>query len=133
MKKTLWHHHALYCRYFRISCASVCKGMSSACCSSSPICASWMSSFASILRTRSLHHVRRLHSHSVRFPIVSQATVRPHWSDGLNEDQKAASKYLDGPLRVIAGPGSGKTRVCVLRVYCVHHHVILERLCSCTT
>ncbi|HIE27856.1 TPA: ATP-dependent helicase, partial [Candidatus Poribacteria bacterium] len=33
----------------------------------------------------------------------------------LNDDQKAAIKATDGPVQIIAGPGSGKTFVLVLR------------------
>ncbi len=31
--------------------------------------------------------------------------------EGLNEEQTEALYYFDGPLRIIAGAGSGKTRV----------------------
>ncbi len=31
--------------------------------------------------------------------------------EGLSEAQRAAASYLDGPLVIVAGPGSGKTRV----------------------
>lgn len=34
---------------------------------------------------------------------------------GLNEEQKKAVKHIDGPCYVVAGPGSGKTRVLVAR------------------
>ncbi|QCZ36615.1 ATP-dependent helicase [Mycoplasma nasistruthionis] len=36
--------------------------------------------------------------------------------EGLNEDQQEAVKYLDTPLRIIAGAGSGKTRVLTRKV-----------------
>lgn len=36
--------------------------------------------------------------------------------DSLNENQKKAVSWEDGPLLVLAGPGSGKTRVLTLRV-----------------
>ena len=36
--------------------------------------------------------------------------------DLLNEKQKEAATYIDGPLLIIAGPGSGKTRTLVERV-----------------
>ena len=29
----------------------------------------------------------------------------------LNDEQKAAVEYVDGPQVIVAGPGSGKTRV----------------------
>lgn len=34
----------------------------------------------------------------------------------LNEEQKAAVEYVDGPAVIVAGPGSGKTRVIVSKI-----------------
>jgi DNA helicase II / ATP-dependent DNA helicase PcrA len=40
----------------------------------------------------------------------------------LNEEQKAAVEYLDGPSVIVAGPGSGKTRVIISKIeYLVRH------------
>ena len=36
--------------------------------------------------------------------------------DGLNEKQKEAVFYLDGPLLIVAGAGSGKTKVLTSRI-----------------
>nr|WP_307909104.1 UvrD-helicase domain-containing protein [Mycoplasmopsis bovis] len=36
--------------------------------------------------------------------------------EGLNEEQTEALYYFDGPLRIIAGAGSGKTRVLTRKI-----------------
>ena len=36
--------------------------------------------------------------------------------DGLNEPQKEAVLHLNGPLMIIAGAGSGKTKVLTSRI-----------------
>ena len=37
-------------------------------------------------------------------------------TDGLTPSQKAAVQHVDGPLLIVAGPGSGKTRVVTRRI-----------------
>ncbi len=49
-------------------------------------------------------------------PVAPPATTTLGWPDALNETQRAAVEHGDGPLLVIAGAGSGKTRTLAARV-----------------
>jgi DNA helicase-2/ATP-dependent DNA helicase PcrA len=41
---------------------------------------------------------------------------------GLNEQQQVAVKHIDGPLMIVAGAGSGKTKVLTTRIAHLMHH-----------
>ncbi|MDD2593407.1 MAG: UvrD-helicase domain-containing protein [Bacteroidales bacterium] len=50
------------------------------------------------------------------------------YTKSLNKEQLEAVRYLDGPMMIIAGAGSGKTRVLTYKILYLLEHGIAPKI-----
>ena len=64
----------------------------------------------------------------------SQPQAQANVLSGLDADQRRAAEIVDGPLLIVAGPGSGKTRTLTHRMaYLIRHHGAAPGQCLAIT